>query len=79
MRFKVKSIAALDIALAGLPNQTRVEVEPDIDVSATTVGELRKLTAWPQVLAITIPQIRDADMAIHVGKPSVAARVSPKP
>ena len=45
MRYKPKSIAALHIALGGLPVKTRVEVDPDIGVSAKTVGELRKVTA----------------------------------
>ena len=75
MRYKVKNIAALDIALAGLPDQTQVNAEPGIGVSAKTVGELRKLTAWPESLAITIPQGRHS---IQVSKPSVATRIVPK-
>jgi hypothetical protein len=47
MRYKPRSIAALQLALGGLPDQMRVEVEPDIEISAKTVGELRKVTAWP--------------------------------
>jgi hypothetical protein len=31
----------------------RVEVDPGTGVSAKTVGELRKMTAWPENLAIT--------------------------
>ena len=46
MRYKPKSIPALHIALGGLPAKMRVEADPDIGVSATTVGELRKVTAW---------------------------------
>jgi hypothetical protein len=79
MRYKPKNIAALDIALAGLPNQMRVEVDPDIGVSAKTVGELRNLTTWPENLAITVPHEDLPDRAVHVGKASVATRVSPKP
>jgi hypothetical protein len=33
-----------------------VKVDPDIDVTAKTVGELRILAAWPENLAITTPQ-----------------------
>jgi hypothetical protein len=40
MRYKAKSIAALQLALGSLPDKMRVEVEPDIEVSAKTVGEL---------------------------------------
>src|ERR1700730_14076330 len=34
MRYKPKNVAALHIALAGLPDKMRVEVDPDIGVSA---------------------------------------------
>ena len=45
MRYKPKSIAALHIALGGLPDKMRVEVDRDIGISAKTVGKLRKVTA----------------------------------
>jgi len=51
MRYKPKSMAALQLALGGLPNQMRVEVDSDIEIPAKTVGELRKVTAWPENLA----------------------------
>lgn len=79
MRYKPKSVAALEIALAGLSARTRVEVDPGIGVSAKTVGELRKLAEWPSNLAITIPQGQHSGMIVHVGKANVATRVSPKP
>ena len=53
MRYKPKSSAALHIALGGLPAQMPVKVDADIEVTAKTVGELRKVTAWPENLAIT--------------------------
>ena len=77
MRYKAKSIAALQLAL-GLPDKTRVEIEPAIEVSAKTVGELRKVTAWPETLAVTTPQERHADSAVKVSKVSVATRTAPK-
>jgi hypothetical protein len=43
MRYKPKSAAAFEIALGGLPNSMRVEVDPDVGVSAKTVGERRFL------------------------------------
>jgi len=58
MQYKPKSIPALHIALGGLPSKMRVEADPDIGVSATTVGELRKVTAWSENLVITTPQQR---------------------
>ena len=77
MRYKAKSIAALQLALGSLPDKMRVEVEPDIEVSAKTVGELRKVTAWPETLAVTTPQ-ENADSAVKVSKVSVATRTAPK-
>jgi hypothetical protein len=50
MRYKPKSTAALHIALGGLPDQMRVEADKNIGVSAHTVGELRKVAAWPENL-----------------------------
>jgi hypothetical protein len=52
MRYKPKSIAALHVALGGLPDKMRVEVEADIGASPRTVGELRKMTSWPENLAL---------------------------
>jgi hypothetical protein len=79
MRYKPKSIAALHIALGGLPDKMRVEVDPDIGVSAKTVGKLRKVTAGPENLVITTPQERHPESAVKVSRASVATRVSPKP
>jgi hypothetical protein len=74
MRFKAKSIAALEIILHGLPDKMRVLVDPGIGVSAKTVGELRKLTTWPGDIAITTPRERH----VKVSKANVASRTSPK-
>ena len=79
MRYKAKSVAALQTVLGGWPDRTRVEVDPDIAVSAKTVGELRKLTTWPENLAITTPPDPDPNNTIRVSKASVATRFSPKP
>ena len=78
MRYRPKSIAALNIALGGLPMQMRVEVESGIEVKAKTVGDLRKVTVWPENLAITTPQHRYPDSAVRVSKANVATRTSPK-
>jgi len=79
MRYKVKSVAALQTLLGGWPDRMQVEVDPDIGVSAKTVGELRKITAWPENLAITTPPERRPEGTIKVSKPSKPTRVSPKP
>lgn len=77
MRFKPKSVAALDIALGSLPNRMRVEVDPDIDVSAKTVGQLRNVTSWPENLAIITPQ-GQLKGVVKVSRANVATRFSPK-
>ena len=79
MRYKAKTTAALRTLLGSLPDQMPVEVDPDIQMSAKTVGELRKVTAWPENLAITTPQERYPGSCIKVSKASHATRVSPKP
>ena len=78
MRYKPKSIPALHLALGGLPGKMRVEADPDIGVSAKTVGELRKLAEWPENLAVTTPQHHDLENAVKVSKATVATRTSPK-
>jgi hypothetical protein len=78
MRYKLRNTAALELALGGLPDRMRVEVDTDIKIKAKTVGELRKVTAWPENLAITTPQDRHIDSVVRVSKANVAARTSPK-
>ena len=79
MRYKAKTTVALRTLLDSLPDQMPVEVDPDIQVSAKTVGELRNVTAWPENLAITTPQELHSGSIIKVSKASVATRYSPKP
>jgi hypothetical protein len=78
MRYKAKSINALQLALGGLPDKMRVEVDSDVEISAKTVGQLRKVTAWPENLAITTPQERGSGGVLRVSKANVATRTSPK-
>ena len=78
MQFKPRSVPALHIALGGLPDKMRVQADPDIRVSAKTVGELRKMTAWPENWVITTPQEHHPESTVKVSKASVATRVSPK-
>src|SRR6516165_1948200 len=78
-RYKCKSIAALDIALGGLPAKMQVEADVGTGVSAKTVGELRRVTTWSENLVVTTPQERDPDSAVKISKASVATRTSPKP
>jgi hypothetical protein len=78
MQYKPKSVAALHVALGGLPDAMHVQADRDLGVSAKTVGELRKVTAWPDNLVITTPQERGSLTAIRVSKASHATRVTPK-
>jgi hypothetical protein len=78
MRYKAKSINALQLALGGLPDRMRVEVDSGIEISAKTVRELRKVTVWPENLAITTPQEHYPESAVRVSKATVATRTSPK-
>jgi hypothetical protein len=77
-RYKCKNIAALDIALSGLPAKMRVEADGGTGVYAKTVGELRKMTTWSENLVITTPQERHPQSAVKISKASVATRTSPK-
>ena len=79
MRYKPKNIAALQVALGGLPDAMHVEADRGVGVSAKTVGELRKVTAWPENLVIATPQDRGAASTIKVSKASHATRTTPKP
>jgi hypothetical protein len=79
MRYKPKSIAALQIALAGLPDEMGVEVDPGIGVSAKTVGQLRNVPAWTGNVVIATPQERYPESTVKITKATVATRVSPKP
>jgi hypothetical protein len=78
MRYKPKSTAALHIAVGGLPDKMRVELDSGVEVSAKTVGELRKVTVWPENLVITTPQERYPESAVKISKVSVATRYPPK-
>ena len=76
---KPRAQAALHVALGGLPDSMQVKADKDIGVSAKTVGELRRVTAWSENLVITTPQERYPESGIKVSKASVATRVTPKP
>jgi hypothetical protein len=78
MQYKPKSVAALQIALGGLPAGMHVERDRDVGLSAKTVGELRKVRTWPENLVITTPQERHSESTIRVSKATHATRVTPK-
>ena len=78
MRYKPKSIDALQIALGGLPGKMRVEVDPDIGVSAKTVGELSHMKSWPENLVVNTPPDRDPESTVKVSKAHGPTRLTPK-
>jgi len=78
MQYKLKSIGALHIALGGLPGNMRIELEPGVTVSAKTVGELRKITSWPENWVRTTPQQRHSESVVKLGKASVATHYPPR-
>jgi hypothetical protein len=55
MQYKPKNLAALHLALGSLPDKMRVEADRGAGVSAKTVRELRKLTAWPREFGFNNP------------------------
>jgi len=78
MKYKPKSVAALHIALGGLPDRMRVQIDSDIPLSAKTVGELRRVKAWPEDLVITTPQQRQPESVVKVSTASTGTRYPPK-
>ena len=72
MRYKPKNIAALHIALGGLPDKMRIEADRGIGLTGKTVGDLRKLTTWPENLVITTPQERHPESAVKISKAGMA-------
>ena len=47
MRYTVKTLDDVRKVLVGRPDETPVEVEPGIPVTAKTMAELRALSVWP--------------------------------
>ncbi len=79
MHFKAKNVAALQTLLGGWPDRMRVEIDPNLGVSAKTVGDLRKISAWPENLAITTPPDPAHGDIIKVSRATHSSRYAPKP
>ena len=78
MHYKPKSSAALHIALGGLPAGMRVDIDPDVQLSARTVGELRGVSAWPDNLVVTTPPEAHRDSCVKISRQHHATRTAPK-
>jgi hypothetical protein len=57
---------------------TKSYVKRSNEVSAKTVGGLGNMTSWPENAVITIPQQRDPESAVKVGKASVVTHYPPR-
>jgi hypothetical protein len=79
MHYKAKSVAALQIVIGGFPDRTKVHCDPNLGVSAKTVGDLRRMTTWPDNLSITTPPDHSPDDIIRVSKATHSSRYAPKP
>lgn len=78
MHYKPKSNAALQIAVGGLPPGMRVDIDPDVKVSAKTVRELLTVETWPDNLVVTTPDGR-GDSCVKISRQHHASRTAPKP
>jgi hypothetical protein len=56
----------------------RIEAEAGIAVSAKTVGELRKVTSWPENAVISVPQEQYPESVVKVSKASVLTHYPPR-
>jgi hypothetical protein len=55
MQFVPRNPGDLHTVLNRLPDEMLVEAGVDTGVSATTVGELRRLLTWPKNLVVIVP------------------------
>ncbi len=78
MLYKPKNVAALQIALGSIPGKTRVQVDPDVKLSAKSVDQLRRLQSWPENVALMVPPAIYEDSVVKVSSVHVASRTSPK-
>jgi len=78
MHYHPKSNAALHIALGGLPPGMRVNIDPDVGVSAKTVRELLTVESWPDNLVVTTPD-GGGDNCVKISRQHHATRTTPKP
>ena len=54
MRYAANTIEEMQKLLLGYRDNMRVEAEPGVAVTATTVADLRALPAWPDGFALNI-------------------------
>ena len=68
-RVTARTPDGLRVALAGLPGEMRVlPFTDDVDLPATTVGELRELTSLPYALDIFLPYQLVSSSVVVIGR-----------
>jgi hypothetical protein len=77
MRYKAKSVAALQLALGSLPDEMQVEVDPEIEVSAKTVGDLARWRHGVRILPVITPIGSDPQSPVRVSGEDDAERHEP--
>ena len=68
MRILPTNVDELRQALFGLPGDMKVEADPDTEISAKTVDELRAVTNWPPGLRVEVPRERHPESAVKLSK-----------
>ena len=62
------TIAELQLALAGLPNEMKVKADPETGIFENTVDELRARTTWSLDLVITTPRKLHPKSVVKISK-----------
>ena len=78
MRYKPKSIAALHVALGGLPDKIAGRGGPRHPTVSKDCRRTSEDDRVAQNLAVTTPQQRDPNSAVKVSKANVATCTAPK-
>jgi hypothetical protein len=78
MRYKPRSIAALHVALGGLPDKMRVEVDPGIQPSPKTCRRTSEDDRVAREFGHKTPRERDPNSAVKVSKANITTRTAPK-
>ncbi len=62
----------------GLPDEMKVAVEPDIEITASTVGELRSIPSCPVGLVVTVPREWYPESEVLISRSQGGMPIEPK-